>query len=209
MSLHPAKHGRDHVQGGADEIPGLVTFTGVTSVAKSGSTPLTGAVTLSEGSGVTLVQSGHDIAIAAASAFVPTSVKVGFCSTVNMTGGGTRVLAPWDGTLTGTSLIDVSTPTAPTFIAAGTYAVTVWADCVTTTSSSTGHFVAEMFITSTHGTLQLNGTTPAAATVFNTSVSLCVVASVAAGAAFSLLVGSKTGSTEQGAIENALIVRLA
>lgn len=37
----------------------------VQSVAKSGSTALTGAVTLSQGSNITLTQSGNDISIAA------------------------------------------------------------------------------------------------------------------------------------------------
>lgn len=39
---------------------------GLTSLAKSGSTPLTGAVTLSEGTNISLTESGQDIAIAAA-----------------------------------------------------------------------------------------------------------------------------------------------
>jgi hypothetical protein len=38
---------------------------GVRSIAKSGSTGLTGAVTLSQGSNITLTQSGNDISIAA------------------------------------------------------------------------------------------------------------------------------------------------
>ena len=42
---------------------------GVTSLAKSGAAALTGAVTLSEGSGITLTESGNDIAIAAAVAW--------------------------------------------------------------------------------------------------------------------------------------------
>lgn len=42
------------------------THAGVASVAKSGSTALTGAVTLSAGSNVTLTQSGNDISIASA-----------------------------------------------------------------------------------------------------------------------------------------------
>lgn len=42
--------------------------TGVTGFSKSGSTALTGAVTISEGSGVTLTQAGQDVAIASAGA---------------------------------------------------------------------------------------------------------------------------------------------
>jgi hypothetical protein len=204
-------HARTHLQGGADPIPGLASFTGVTSLAKSGDTQLTGDVTLSEGSGVTLTEVGQNIEIAASgSAFTPTSVFIAVCSSVNMNGTGTRVLAPWDGTKTGTTgLIDTTTATAPTIVAAGTYAISVWADCISTSSGSTGDFVAELTIASTHGTLLLYGTTRAATTVFNPSVSLSVIASVGAGAAFALNVGSKTSSTEQAEIENALIVRIA
>lgn len=48
--------------GGGGSGPG----SGVTSIAKSGDSGLTGAVTLSEGSGVTLTQVGQDIEVAAA-----------------------------------------------------------------------------------------------------------------------------------------------
>ena len=41
------------------------TTSGVTSIAKSGSTPLTGAVTVSQGANVTITQVGQDISIAA------------------------------------------------------------------------------------------------------------------------------------------------
>lgn len=141
--------------------------------------------------------------------FTPTSEKVGFCSTVNLNGTGSRVLAPWDGIKTGATLINVATPTVPTFIAAGTYAVTVNADLSTTSSGSTGDMVGILEFASTHGALQFSATCPARTTVYNPSVSITAVVTVAAGAAFDLQLGSKTGSTESGSIENAFIVRLS
>lgn len=50
---------------------------GVSSLAKSGSTPLTGAVTLSEGANVTLTQVGQDIAIASTAGGTGTVTSVG------------------------------------------------------------------------------------------------------------------------------------
>ncbi len=61
---------------GADEL----TRTGVRSISKSGSAGIRGAVTLSEGSGVTLTQVGQDISIAA-SAGSGDITKVGDCVT--------------------------------------------------------------------------------------------------------------------------------
>lgn len=48
---------------------------GVTSLAKSGSTALTGAVTLTGGSGITLTQTGQDISIAGASSGANTALS--------------------------------------------------------------------------------------------------------------------------------------
>lgn len=141
--------------------------------------------------------------------FTPTSVKIGPCSPVSLNGTGSRVNAPWDGTQTGTALIDISTPTVPTFIAAGTYAVTVNADLSTTSSGSTGDMVGILEFASTHGALQFSATCPARTTLYNPSLSISAVVTVAAGAAFDLQLGSKTGSTEDGSIENAFIVRLS
>jgi hypothetical protein len=53
-----------HDTGVYDDGAATLTFGGVASLAKSGSSALTGAVTLSAGSNVTLTQAGQDISIA-------------------------------------------------------------------------------------------------------------------------------------------------
>lgn len=141
--------------------------------------------------------------------FTPTSEKVAVCSTVNLNGTGSGVLAPWNGVKTGAVLIDVTTPTVPTFVATGTYAVAVWVDLVSTNSGTTGDFHAEIQFSTTHGALQFHGTCAARTQLFNPSISFCEVVTVTAGDIVEVTLSSKTGSTEQGAIENAFIVRLA
>lgn len=111
---------------------GVLISPQVVSLAKSGSTPLSGAITLSQGTNITLTQSGQDISIAASGAVATDTIwdakgdlavgtgadtasrlAVGANDTVLVAASGEVTGAKWSATLAGLTLTSpvINTPT--------------------------------------------------------------------------------------------------
>jgi hypothetical protein len=116
---------------------------GVTSIAESGQAALTGAVTLSEGTGVTLTQAGQDIEIAASGGGLYDAVAIIRYQVASNTNGGTTTTNNWVTRPLNTETYDpdgiVSIASNQFTLAAGSYEIDAYAQALGNSGATSLH----------------------------------------------------------------------